>query len=135
MIRGLIMSRTGTVYLICFHDFEGHKAWYKHAGHYIGFAEGNTAGLIQRLKFHRCGRGARLIQVIQENGLDWKLARVWRRKSRKFERKLKNRGGARRICPFCNQRMKTMKPSKKLLEQIKDAIHVQRIQRHPLLFD
>jgi predicted GIY-YIG superfamily endonuclease len=71
---------------------------YKHAAHYIGYAD----NMKERLQHHRNGTGARLIQVIQLAGIDWKVARTWEGKSRTFERRLKNQKQAPRLCPICN---------------------------------
>ncbi len=71
-----------------------------HAKHYIGFCEDTR--LDARLREHDAGRGARLTQVARERGRELVLARVWKRKGRKFERALKNRKNAPRYCPLCN---------------------------------
>lgn len=71
---------------------------YKHARHYLGFAEHLDA----RLEHHRNGTGARLMQVIKDNGITWQLARTWQGKDRNFERMLKNRKYTPRLCPICN---------------------------------
>jgi predicted GIY-YIG superfamily endonuclease len=66
--------------------------------HYIGF----TNDLVGRIMDHAEGRGARLMQVIAERGIDFKLARVWDGQDRKFERKVKNYKKARMLCPVCS---------------------------------
>ena len=71
---------------------------YKHARHYIGYADDLDA----RLARHRSGNGARLIQVIMDAGLDWRLARIWPDGDRKLERRLKNQKHGPRLCPICN---------------------------------
>ena len=82
---------TGHVYLIHF------EARYRHAGHYLGFA----TDLEQRLERHRAGQGARLLEVIGEAGIGWKVVRVWSG-DRGLERSLKRRKNApRRLCPVC----------------------------------
>lgn len=81
----------GHVYLIHF------QSRYKHAGHYLGFA----TDLEQRLDRHRAGQGARLLEVIGEAGIGWKVVRVWSG-DRGLERSLKRRKNApRRLCPVC----------------------------------
>lgn len=85
------MSALGTVYLLHFSEP------YKHAKHYIGWAKDLTA----RLERHSAGTGARLIEVIQEAGIEWTLARTWEGVDRNFERAKKRRGGASRMCPLC----------------------------------
>jgi len=71
---------------------------YRHARHYIGFVEGS---LLERLARHRRGDGARIIEVINAAGITFTVARVWELGDRTYERKLKERGGAARICPLC----------------------------------
>lgn len=84
----------GTVYLLHF------SRPLKHAKHYLGYTK---VGMEIRLIEHRDakGRGARLTQVAIENGISLALARVWKNKGRKFERQLKNRKNAKRLCPIC----------------------------------
>src|SRR4051794_28925338 len=68
-----------------------------HAGHYVGF----TTDLVQRLAQHRAGNGDRLMEVIDEAGIEWKLVRVWAG-DRGLERRLKRRKNTpRRLCPVC----------------------------------
>jgi predicted GIY-YIG superfamily endonuclease len=80
-----------TIYLLHF------SKPYRHAKHYIGF----TKDLPARLEAHASGKGARLLEVITEAGLTFQLARTWKG-TRKTERRIKNRGGAARICPLCD---------------------------------
>lgn len=70
---------------------------YKHARHYIGFAE----NLKKRLTLHAIGHGARLMEVIKAAGINWRLARTWQG-DRRLERKLKKRKHAALLCPFCS---------------------------------
>ncbi len=72
------------------------------AGHYIGFSQ--RGELSARMAEHMSGQGARFTQVCLERGIAWQLARVWEgpRADRRFERKLKNRKEAPRLCPICN---------------------------------
>ena len=68
---------------------------YKHARHYLGFAE----DLERRLAQHRAGRGARLVQVVLGAGIGFEVARTWDG-DRRFERQLKNqRNAPTRLCP------------------------------------
>ena len=71
---------------------------YKHARHYIGYAKSDVTG---RIDEHRRGAGARLMQVIVQAGITFRLAKVWSKGTRRFERQLKNRHGASRYCPIC----------------------------------
>jgi predicted GIY-YIG superfamily endonuclease len=72
---------------------------YRHAKHYRGSARNVPA----RLRRHAAGHGARLLQVVQEAGITWELARVWPG-GRVRERQLKRQGGASRQCPMCGVR-------------------------------
>lgn len=79
------------VYLLCFHKH------YRHARHYIGW----TDNLEARIARHRKGQGARLIEVITKAGIGFDIARTWPNGDRTFERRLKNRKNAARLCPIC----------------------------------
>jgi hypothetical protein len=77
---------------------------YEHAGHYTGFAESSGAeasGLLKRLGEHQQGRGARLVEVVTQAGIGFRVARLWPGVTRAKERQLKNQGGASRRCPIC----------------------------------
>jgi predicted GIY-YIG superfamily endonuclease len=80
-----------TVYLIHFN-----KA-YRHARHYIGF----TTNLDKRITDHLCGMGARLMEVITNAGIEWRVARTWRG-DRRLERRLKDWHNAALLCPLCS---------------------------------
>jgi len=80
----------GTVYLIHFENP------YWHSRHYLGF----TTDLPARIADHRAGVGSRLLQVVNDAGIKWEVARTWKG-DRKFERKLKNRKHTPRLCPVC----------------------------------
>lgn len=86
------MSHPGTIYLIHFAEP------YQHARHYIGWAK--EGRLFIRLDQHRKGSGARLMEVVTEAEIDWWVSRLWRG-DRNKERRLKNQGGASRLCPDC----------------------------------
>ncbi|HEY2956627.1 MAG TPA: hypothetical protein VGM21_00235, partial [Actinomycetota bacterium] len=66
------------------------------ASHYTGW----TLNLPIRLGEHAAGRGARLMQVVAEQGIGWQVTRLWVG-SRGRERSLKRQGGAARRCPVC----------------------------------
>jgi predicted GIY-YIG superfamily endonuclease len=83
-------SPVGTVYLLHF------DRRYHHAGHYLGW----TTDLNARLVEHACGRGARLMAVIQTAGIGFRLARTWSG-TRARERQIKRQGGLSRCCPDC----------------------------------
>jgi hypothetical protein len=85
------MMNATTVYLLHF------DAPYKHAKHYLGY----TADLDARLRDHRSGNGARLMAVIMDAGITFRVARLWKG-GRDLERKLKNQKNAgARLCPLC----------------------------------
>lgn len=81
---------SGTCYLIHFDEP------YQHARHYTGW----TTNLDERLAEHAAGRGSRLMEVIRDAGISWRLARVWTG-TRHLERSLKRSGGMSRRCPMC----------------------------------
>ena len=91
-----------TVYLI---HFDQKLA---HAQHYLGSADDLQA----RLACHRSGNGARLMEVITEQGIPWRLARTWPG-NRKLERELKRQKGSPRLCPICNPTANHRKPCRK----------------------
>lgn len=66
------------------------------AQHYIGWAY----RLDSRMRQHLNGRGARLTQVANERGIGFVIAASWPG-DRYYERKLKNRKNAARMCPIC----------------------------------
>lgn len=75
---------------------------YKHAKHYVGYSKDIDA----RIEMHRQGQAARLTQVIKEHGIGFVVAKTWGRATRRFERQLKNRGGASRYCPICQAKLR-----------------------------
>lgn len=83
------------VYLLHFNES------YCHAKHYIGFVDGGKKELEARLKHHRAGTGAKLMKVVTDAGISFKLARVWPDGDRHFERHLKNMKKSSKYCPIC----------------------------------
>jgi hypothetical protein len=75
------------------------------ASHYTGW----TLDLPARLVDHAAGRGARLLQVVGEQGIGWQLARIWTG-TRTRERSLKRSGGAARRCPVCRLAARGLQP-------------------------
>lgn len=73
---------------------------FKHAGHYIGFCE--DGNLEARLERHKSGHGANLLKHVFAAGIEVKVAKTWEG-SKNFERKLKKRGSAFRLCPICKK--------------------------------
>ncbi len=90
VLEAAVPPGQGTVYLLHF------DRPYKHAAHYSGW----TSNLSARLWRHQTGQGARLLEVIQAEGIGWQLARTWKG-DRNRERALKRQGGASRRCPLC----------------------------------
>jgi hypothetical protein len=41
------------------------------------------------------------MEVAKERGIGFRVARVWHKRTRSFERKLKNRKNAAQLCPVC----------------------------------
>jgi hypothetical protein len=72
-----------------------------HARHYLGYCADGT--LEVRMIMHRAGRGARLLAVLRELGIGWRVVRVFEG-DRKLERRLKNWHKARSLCPICSER-------------------------------
>lgn len=90
------MSTGYTVYLIHFHSKVSDRAQ-----HYLGI----TKNLPQRIAEHRAGRGARLLEVCKERGIDISVVRIWRNRYWPFERALKAKKHASRMCPICNPKL------------------------------
>ena len=88
----------GGVYLLHF------EQRYEHAGHYTGHAD--DFGIRVGEQASGDSRAARLLQVIAQAGIGFRLARVWPGASKGYERSLKNSGGASRYCPICQQERK-----------------------------
>ena len=88
------MARTTTTYLL---HFSSPISPNHTTQHYIGSA----ADLDARIEEHRTGHGARLTQVAQERGIGFTVARTWEG-GRDFERSLKNRKNAPKLCPICH---------------------------------
>lgn len=94
-------------YLLCFHNADGTKAHLAHAGHYIGYSSNITG----RIYYHLMGQSrVSIINAVLAQGLLFRVARVWVGADRSRERRLKNQGGATRICPICNGRL-TIEPA------------------------
>lgn len=83
----------GTVYLI---HLESPIA---HARHYIGWSR----FLKQRIRHHRQGTGARFLAEAVRRGIAFDVVRKWKNADGNFERKLKNRKKARKLCPVCRK--------------------------------
>jgi hypothetical protein len=66
------------------------------AQHYLGYAD----RLDRRALQHLTGRGAKITQALVSRGIGFQIAQTWPG-SRSFERTLKNRKNARKLCPIC----------------------------------
>jgi hypothetical protein len=80
-----------------------------HARHYLGYCADGT--LEVRLIRHRAGRGARLLAVLRELNIGWRVVRVFEG-DRKYERRLKS-GSRVRLCPVCRVRPAQPRPARK----------------------
>ena len=69
------------------------------AQHYLGSA----VDLEARLEEHHRGTGARIMQVVEERRISWRVVRTWEG-DRQLERRLKRRKNAPRLCPMCSGR-------------------------------
>jgi hypothetical protein len=98
---------TGTVYLIHF------DRPYKHARHYLGW----SADPARRWDRHTAGAGSRLMAVIGEAGIGWRVTRVWVG-SRAFERRLKQRKESPRLCPVCRPEARVEQAERELLARL-----------------
>jgi len=70
-----------------------------HARHYVGFAYFP----LRRFSHHLNGSGSRMLAACIERGITFRLARVWRKRTRRFERRMKKRafGSLQQYCKFC----------------------------------
>ena len=69
------------------------------ARHYLGWTAGEDVQ--QRLDQHLAGRGSPLVAAVIAAGGTATLVRTWPRVDRHFERRLKRRHEAPRLCPHC----------------------------------
>lgn len=98
--RSLPGPKYGTTYLLHF------DSPYRHARHYVGWA----GELYLRLAQHGTSHGARLLQVVAEHGIGWRLARTWSGTSRHFERRVKRGGAGTKFCPLCCENPRPCRP-------------------------
>jgi hypothetical protein len=73
------------------------------AQHYSGWADdpvGDGAGLERRIAEHLAGRGAKITQAAVAAGIEIELVACWRAPLA-FEKQLKRRKDAPRLCPVC----------------------------------
>lgn len=72
---------------------------YRHARHYLGFAEGD--GLADRLAEHGTPHGAKLLAAVKAAGGTWRLVRTWPQTTRSTERQIKRTRHVPHYCPEC----------------------------------
>jgi predicted GIY-YIG superfamily endonuclease len=72
---------------------------YKGTSHYIGYSD----NVYNRFAEHAKGNGNPLIKAVIGEGTPILLVRFWQGEDRNFERKLKNRKAAHKLCPCCNK--------------------------------
>lgn len=70
----------------------------EHARHYLGW----TLDVDRRLAQHQRGAGSPLVAAAVAAGSTVVLARTWVGVDRFFERRLKNRHAAPKLCPVCS---------------------------------
>lgn len=61
-----------------------------------------AAGVALRIASHRAGHGSRLMAVITEAGIGFRVTRIWASATRAHEAGLKDLNDRRRLCPDCN---------------------------------
>jgi len=88
-------SDRGYVYLL---HFDKPISEHHTAQHYIGWAY----RLDSRMQQHLRGRGARFTQVARERGIGFVIAATWPG-DRTYERTLKQKKHAARLCPICKR--------------------------------
>ena len=71
-----------------------------HAGHYIGSARDVEER--DRTRLTKSREGLALFREAVKQGIGWKVVRLWKSSDRNFEKKLKRRKNAPKLCPFCN---------------------------------
>jgi hypothetical protein len=81
----------GTVYVLHFDPA------YKHAGHYVGWTEGDVT---ERIAVHPHGRGSPLIRAAVAAGVDFQLAATYEG-SGYLERRMKRWHHTSRFCAIC----------------------------------
>lgn len=86
------------VYLLHFESQIGRCA------HYMGITE--QTNFHRRMRAHSLGYGARLTRAISNAGINQWVARIWRDASFETERKLKQRGHFKLLCPICRPELR-----------------------------
>jgi predicted GIY-YIG superfamily endonuclease len=76
---------------------------YKHAKHYIGYAE----NVKERFECHLKGNGNPLVRAAVEAGCKISLAHVFEGADRTFERRIKSRRDVCKWCKLCGRKERT----------------------------
>lgn len=71
-----------------------------HALHYLGST--TPTNFDKRMRAHANGYGSNLTTRVFKTGIPISIAYMWLTPSRELERKLKNNGHFKRICPVCS---------------------------------
>lgn len=87
-----VVGESGYVYLLHF------SSPLSHARHYIGWAK----DIDERMEQHQKGRGSCIVAAAIGAGIKLSLVRLWKG-DRHFERRLKKRKNAPKLCPICEQ--------------------------------
>lgn len=95
-------TEMGAVYVLHFSKPIGTKR--QQAQHYIGWASDPDA----RIAEHRAGRGSALTREAVRRGCELHVAQIFPNVTRAAERRLKNRGGTKRVCAICRGKEATV---------------------------
>jgi hypothetical protein len=66
-----------------------------------------AAGVADRIRQHRAGRGARLLAVVTRAGTEFTIVRIWASATEEHEKALKDRNCGPKLCPRCNPGTRT----------------------------
>jgi predicted GIY-YIG superfamily endonuclease len=92
----------GTIYLIHLDEPSGDPGRPRmSARHYVGWTNGVSVD--ERFAQHQSGAGARILAAANRRGIAYRVVRVWKRQSRKDERRMKNNGHFASKCPACQE--------------------------------
>lgn len=93
-----------TVYLLHFDRPYVSPNGKRHPQHYLG---ATSLPLDERMARHRTERGAALLRACLQSGIDFKVVKTWKCKSRQeafqLEIKLKRRRNHRHYCSICSK--------------------------------
>lgn len=70
---------------------------YKRISHYIG----STEDLDKRIDRHQKGRGAKVLKLATQSGVEWLVVRVWQTEDRALEKSLKRNRNHKDYCMIC----------------------------------